>query len=189
MLPSSTLKTKIRDCFLKVAQSFIINVYKELEALDRDSTAVAKCKMPDKGRNTIWTSKFILKMQKSVDKYPRIVKKLKVSRHSIERIGHEDIWYKSCDREANSCLQNQHLVCVKLGMLCFFTDKKNFDQNQKVNPEGITDVYAKILKIFPWSCIQSFLATVIVLGVVSNEGSVLPPHFFPRSLCGNTVDY
>lgn len=83
-------------CFLKVAQSYIVKVCKELEVIDMDSTAIVKCKMHAKGPNTIRTPKFICKMQRTINKNHRklidaIAKKLKVSRYSISIIVHESL--------------------------------------------------------------------------------------------------
>lgn len=69
---------------LKVAQSFSIKFHKDLEVTDKDVTAVTKRKMPTKGTNFITTPKLVRKMQKIIDRNPRmsinvIVKELNVS--------------------------------------------------------------------------------------------------------------
>lgn len=38
-------------------------------------------------------------------------------------------------------------------------------------------------------CAKKFPATVMDLGVVSNEGPVMSPHFFPEELRVNTAAY
>ena len=64
-------------------------------------------------------------------------------------------------------------------MLCFFIDKKNFDQHQKVNRRNER-----------WLCIESselsrvmhtnVSATGMILWIVGNEGHVMSPYFFTQ---------
>ena len=58
--------------------------------------------------------------------------------------------------------------------LIFFSDEKFFTQVQKV-----------VRKDDRWLCSDN----VLVLGVISNEGDVMPPHVFPQGLKFNTEDY
>ena len=73
-------------------------------------------------------------------------------------------------------------------MLRFYSDEKNFNQDQKINRQ-----------IDKWLCADpsdvphvmhtKFPATIMVLGVVSNEGHVMPPYFFPQRLRMNATTY
>jgi hypothetical protein len=54
---------------------------------------------------------------------------------------------------------------------------KNFSEDQKVNRKNNRWLCSDISEV-PIVMATKFLATVMVLGVVSNEGGVMPPHFF-----------
>lgn len=84
-------------------------------------------------------------------------------------------------------LLNKHINSAKEDVIWFFSDEKNFDQDQKVNKKNDR-----------WLCNNSsevpathtkFPATVMVLGILSNEGHVMPPHFFPQGLKVDSVAY
>ena len=62
-------------------------------------------------------------------------------------------------------------------MLWFFSDEKNFCQDQKVNKQNqkwIATCTSHIQKVMK----TKFPATVMVFGVVSIDGDVIPPHIF-----------
>ena len=65
--------------------------------------------------------------------------------------------------------------------LIFFSDEKNFTQDQKVNRRNNRWLCTSIDQV-PIVMSTKFPATVMVLGVVSNEGDVMPPYFFPKGL-------
>ena len=76
----------------------------------------------------------------------------------------------------------------KPNMLWFFSDKKNFCQDQVHNSQNHrwiatnNRVVPKVMKI-------KFLAMVMVFGVVSSEGHIMPPHIFKVGLKVNTKVY
>ena len=74
------------------------------------------------------------------------------------------------------------------GQLIFFSDKKNFLQDQKVNRKNNRWLCSDISK-GPIMMASMFPATVMVLGVISNEGDVMPPHFFAKGLKINDEEY
>jgi len=74
------------------------------------------------------------------------------------------------------------------GFLRFFSDEKNFILDRKVNRhnnrwicEDPSDVPTVMHTKFP--------SSVMVLGVVSSEGDVMPPHFFEQGLRVNADVY
>ena len=73
-------------------------------------------------------------------------------------------------------------------MLWFYTDQKSFDQDQKINRRNdswLCGDSSDILHVIH----TKFLETVMVLGVVRNEGQVIPPHFFHQGLQVNATTY
>ena len=80
-----------------------------------------------------------------------------------------------------------YLICTKhllnklkhqeAGILCFFSDEKNFDQNRKVNWKNNRWLY-RDLDQFTIVMYHKFPSTVMVQGVMSNERDVIPPQFF-----------
>jgi len=71
-------------------------------------------------------------------------------------------------------------------MLWFYSDEKNFDQDQKVNRRNDRWLCADPSEV-PHVMHTKFPATVMVLGVMSNEGHVIPPHFFSQGLRMNAA--
>jgi hypothetical protein len=72
--------------------------------------------------------------------------------------------------------------------LIFFSDEKNFSQDQKVNKKNNRWLCANISEV-PVVMATKFPATVMVLGVVSNEGDVMLPDIFAKGLKINTEEY
>ncbi len=77
---------------------------------------------------------------------------------------------------------------VVQNQLIFFSDEKNFSQDQKVNRRNNRWLCADPSQV-PIVMSTKFPSTVMVLGVVSNEGDVMPPHFFEKGLKINTEEY
>ena len=73
-------------------------------------------------------------------------------------------------------------------MIWFFSDKKNFCQDQVVNSQN-NRWLAVCFKDVPKVIQTKFPATVMVFGVVSSEGHVMPPYIFLKSLMVNTLEY
>ncbi len=72
--------------------------------------------------------------------------------------------------------------------LIFFSDEKNFTQDQKVNRRNHRWLCSDAREV-PIVMATKFPAAVMVLGVVSNQGDVMPPHIFPKGLRVNTEEY
>jgi len=72
-------------------------------------------------------------------------------------------------------------------MLWFYSDEKNFDQDQKVNRRN--DRLCADPSEVPHVMHTKLPATVMVLEVVSNERHVMPSHFFPQGLRVNATAY
>ncbi len=72
--------------------------------------------------------------------------------------------------------------------LIFFSDEKNFQQDQVVNRRNHRWLCADPSEV-PIVSRTKFPAHVMVLGVISSEGDVMPPHFFDQGLKVNTDVY
>jgi hypothetical protein len=69
--------------------------------------------------------------------------------------------------------------------LIFFSDEKKFTKDQEINRRMNRWLCSDPSEV-PIIMSTKFPATVMVLGVVSNEGDVMPTHFFPKGLKINT---
>jgi hypothetical protein len=65
------------------------------------------------------------------------------------------------------------------GQLIFFSDEKNFTQDQKIKRKNNRLLCSDISAV-PIMVTMKFPATVMVLGVVSNKGGVMPTTALPR---------
>jgi hypothetical protein len=66
--------------------------------------------------------------------------------------------------------------------------KKNFSKDQKVIRKNNRWLCADITEV-PIVMTTKYSATVTVLGVVSNKGDFMPPHFFAKGLKINAEEY
>ncbi|UYV72942.1 hypothetical protein LAZ67_10001239, partial [Cordylochernes scorpioides] len=131
-----------------------------------------------------------------------IAKEMDVGSMTIVRTIHEDLGLKSYAlRKGQSLTENMknnrkgkaaallnNLKHDSFGMLRFFSDEKNFDVDQKVNPRNDRWICKDPLEI-PVVMHTKFPASVMVLGVISSEGDVMPPHFFEKGLRMNADTY
>jgi hypothetical protein len=124
-----------------------------------------------------------------------IAKELNVSHATIISCVNEDLRCKSCCMQTGQFLSEamkarRLLKSVKLlnklkhpkdpGMFWFFSDEKNFCQDQFHNRQN---------RRWVAMCPKDVPATVMVFGVVSSEGDVMSPHIFETGLRVNTDIY
>ncbi len=72
--------------------------------------------------------------------------------------------------------------------LIFYSDEKNFQQDQAHNKRNDRWIATERAEV-PGIARTKFPAQVMVLGVISNEGDVMPPYFFEQGLKVNTDVY
>lgn len=132
-----------------------------------------------------------------------LAKEMGVARSTIHKAVHEDLQYHSYK------LRRRHLLTQRtketrlakarsllnelkhgdsVGMLRFFSDEKNFVQDMKVNVQNNRWLCADPSDV-PVVMHSKVPASVMVLGVVSSEGHVMPPHIFPQGLRLNADGY
>lgn len=133
----------------------------------------------------------------------KIAADLSVSDFLIRKIVKEDIRYRSyCLRraqfmsEATKRVRHQKAMALlnrlkhppAENIIIFFSDEKNFNQDQKVNSKNNRWLCDDPTEV-PIVMQTKFPATVMTLAVVSNKGDVMPPHFFEAGLKINTDVY
>ncbi len=124
-----------------------------------------------------------------------MAKELNISPTTVRRKVRGDIRYKSYAMRRGQFMNDAtkerrcakaKLLLLKLkrptvkNQLIFFSDEKNFSQDQKINRRNNRWLCGDPSDV-PIVMQTKFPSTVMVLGVVSNEGDVMPPHFFKKS--------
>lgn len=151
---------------------------------------------------------FIRKVQEMIDEdptrsYRQMAEDLNCTHTTIKHCIREDLQCRSYRRQtgqflSDSMKERRLAKSVKLlsklkhpkepGMIWFFSDEKNFCQDQLVNRQNDRWIAAnahEVKRVMK----TKFPATVMVLGVVSSEGDVMPPHIIEEGLRVNTAVY
>lgn len=123
-----------------------------------------------------------------------IAKEMEMSNATIRKIVHEDLRYHSyvlrrghfmMQQTKERRLEKAKKLLSKLknskekNPLIFFSDEKNFQQDQVVNKRNNRWLCMDVNEV-PIIMKTKFPTAVMVMGVVSNEGDIMPPHFFLR---------
>ena len=97
---------------------------------------------------------------------------------------------KAKEKQLKYCqkLLNKLKHRLQRNMIWFFSDEKNFCQDQVVNSQNNCWL-AACSKNVPKVMQTKFLATVMVFGVVLSEGHIMLPYIFPKGLMVNTVEH
>lgn len=132
-----------------------------------------------------------------------IARELTISEFLVRQIVKQDIRYKSYAlrrgqfmNEATKARRAQRAAALLnkfkhppvQDILIFYSDEKNFSQDQKVNKKNNRWLCSDPSDV-PIVMATKFPATVMVLGVVSNKGDVMPPHVFEAGLRVNADVY
>lgn len=194
--------------FLNVARSFVYKVRRELVDARGNVASTSQRKQHSRRSDSIRTSEFINAIQSAIDESPgksmrALAKDFQVDEATIRRVVHEDLRYKSYvirrgqfmsqKTRENRVIRARRLL-NKLkhpeepGILWFFSDEKNFVQDQKVNRRNDRWLCQTAGEV-PTVMHTKFPASVMVLGVVSSEGDVMPPFFFRQGLRVNAASY
>ena len=158
------------------------------------------------------TKEFIEKVQAIIDETPQcpirqIVRDLGVSHITVNACVKEDLKCRSYRRQTSQILtektKNLRLIksvrslnklkrLKKPNMLLFFSDEKNFCQDQVHSRQNYRWIATNNRDV-PRVMKTKFPATVIVFDVVSNERHIMPPHIFEVGLkvstkvCGDVL--
>lgn len=194
--------------FLKVARSFVFKVRTELGAAKGDGAEASQRKQVCRRSDSIRNAEFVSRVQSVIDENPgksmrSLGRELQVDEATIRRVVHEDLRYTSYAMRRGQFMSeitkvNRLTRAKRLlnklkhpeepGMIWFFSDEKNFVQDQKVNRKNDRWL-CKTPDDVPTIMHTKFPASVMVLGVVSSEGDVMPPHFFSAGARVNAVGY
>ena len=148
------------------------------------------------------------KLQKLVTEDPsksstKLAEELGVGNTTIQVCIKEDLRYNFYKRRKGQILtekaqQNRLSKAQKLlnklkhpvhnETLWFFSDEKNFTQDQKHNSPN-NRCCVKNPHEVPIVGQTKFPAAVMVFGIISSDGDVMPPHFFPKGLRLNSEGY
>ena len=193
--------------FFGYSKSFVYNIRKDYESSTDKENVTAERKTHKRRSDSRRNEEFLAEVKTTINEDPgksmrHLAEEMNVGRSTIHRSVHEDLGYKSFVLRRRQLLtevtkQNRKLKAQALvndlkkrsaGMLRFFSDEKNFIQDRKVNRqndrwlcEDPSDVPTVMHSKFP--------SSVMVLGVVSSEGDVMPPHFFVQGLRINADSY
>lgn len=127
-------------------------------------------------------------------------KQLEVAEFTIRLLVHEDLRYQSYLMRQGQFMSQKnpgkpcHLVQALVeqathpeepDMLWFFSDENNFDQDEKVNRrnDGWLCASSNKVSMVMWTKSPS---SAMVLVIPSNEGHVVPRHFFQQRLWDNS---
>lgn len=194
--------------FLNVARSFVNKIRKECLASDRNVSSISKRKTHSSRSDIVRNINFVQKVQDVIHESPgtsmrNIAKRLSVSESTVRRTVHNDLKCKSYVMKRrhfvsakskekrlirSKCLLNKIKHPDHPNMLWFFSDEKLFTQDQKVNRRNDRWLCSSASEV-PTVMHTKFPSSLMILGVVSNEGHVMPPYFFPQGLRINASVY
>ncbi|UYV66188.1 hypothetical protein LAZ67_4000655 [Cordylochernes scorpioides] len=193
--------------FLKLPKTTIYRVKKQFDEADSNKEGIATRKKHSRRSDRVRGEEFVKNVKEKIDGNPgksmrAIAKEMDVGSMTIVRTIHEDLGLKSYalrkgqlltenmknNRKGKAAALLNNLKHDSFGMLRFFSDEKNFDVDQKVNPRNDHWICKDPSEI-PVVMHTKFPASVMVLGVISSEGDVMPPHFFEKGLRMNADTY
>ena len=190
------------------ARNTVKSIRSELKETNDDYEAVVQRKKGSRRSNTFRTPDFLDELKNKVEEDPtksftQLAEELGVKSTTINRAINEDLRYTSYRRRKGQILtekakENRRTKARKLlnklkkplepNMLWFFSDEKNFCQDQKHNSQNNRWIACNQSKVQIVSQTK-FPQTIMVFGVISSEGDVMPPHVFEQGLRLNTDGY
>ena len=183
--------------FFNYNKDLVYRIKKQLEACDDPETFIGERKTtPD----AIRSPKFVTKVKQRIQDDPSksmatLAFEMNINKSTISRTVAKDLNMKSY------CLRKRHLLTAALmeqqlikgtalhnelkhgsfSHVRFFSDEKKFIQDKLYNRQNdrfITDDPEEV----PIVMSTKFPTSVMVLGVMSSDGDVMPPYFFPEGL-------
>jgi len=193
--------------FFGYGKSYVYHIRKEYETATNKEEITADRKTHKRRSDCKRNDDFMAEVKATIDEDPsksmgQLAKEFNVGKATIHRTVHDDLGYRSFVLRRRQLLTEATKERRKLraqallndlkrdsaGLLRFFSDEKNFIQDQKVNRQNdrwLCDDPFKVPTVMHTKCPSS----VMVLGVVSSEGHIMPPYFFPQGLRINADAY
>ena len=153
------------------------------------------------------TDEFVAEVKRKVDEdgnksYAKLAAEMGCSKQTIANTINKDLGYTSYKKRHRMILteatrESRRVKAAALlnnlkhetaGLLRFFSDEKNFSQDQKSNRQNDRWICQNVDEV-PVVKHSKFPSSVMVLGVISSEGDVMPPHFFEKGLRVDTAIY
>ncbi|UYV62483.1 hypothetical protein LAZ67_2000748 [Cordylochernes scorpioides] len=141
--------------FLKLPKTTIYRVKKQFDEADSNKEGIATRKKHSRRTDRVRGEEFVKNVKEKIDGNPgksmrAIAKEMEVGSMTIVRTIHEDLGLKSYalrkgqlltenmknNRKGKAAALLNNLKHDSFGMLRFFSDEKNFDVDQKVNPRN-----------------------------------------------------
>lgn len=186
--------------FFGYGKSYVYHIRKEYETATNKEEITADRKTHKRRSDCKRNDDFMAEVKATIDEDPsksmgQLAKEFNVGKATIHRTVHDDLGYRSFVLRRRQLLTEATKERRKLraqallndlkrdsaGLLRFFSDEKKFIQDQKVNRQNdrwLCDDPFKVPTVMHTKCPSS----VMVLGVVSSEGHIMPPYFFPQGL-------
>lgn len=193
--------------FLKLPKTTVYRVKKQFDEAECASEVTPDRKKHSRRSDRVRDEEFVSEVEEKIKEDPgksmrAIAKELSVDHKTIVRTVHDDLGLKSYalrkaqlltekmkdNRKGKAAALLNNLKHQTCGLLKFFSDEKNFDQDQKVNSRNDRWICKDPTEV-PVVMHTKFPATVMVLGVISSEGDVMPPYFFEQGHRVNAVAY
>lgn len=181
-------------------KTVVYDLKKAWDAAEDKGDFTAERKAHRKRSDAVRTDEFVADVAEKVKGDPsqsmaKVAKDMNVSKATIHRTIHENLSLKSYvikrrqlltedtkeRRKIKASALINELKHQSAGTLRFFSDEKNFIQDRVINRQNDRWL-ADSPEDVPISMHSKYPAHVMVLGVVSSEGDVMPPVFFPDGL-------
>ena len=200
--------------FLKVPKSTVYDIAKRYyddlasqDGPDEDKTASPARKKRSEAPNKKRMPDFLQQLQELIEEDPmqsmrQLAIRLDVSECTVRRAVHQDLRYKSYTIRIRQLLTEtmkakrvttgtkllSSLKHEATGRIKIFSDEKIFTVDSKTNRRN-TRCLCQFPDEVPIAMKTKFPASVMVLGVVTSNGDVMPPHFFGDKEKVNTEVY
>ena len=199
--------TKISEC-LGINLRTVQRIRKEFDESNGDYEGTAARKPHSDRSDKKRTPEFVAAIQAIIDKNPSqsirsIARNMGVSEFLIRQVVHENIRYFSYkmrrDQFLSQAMKDKRKDCaikvlnklkhpLQPNTLWFFSDEKCFCQNRMVNSQN-DRWFALYPQDVPILMKTKHPVHIMVFGVVSSDGDIMPPFIFPHGLKLNTEAY
>lgn len=181
-------------------RTMVMDMWRKWKSCDNKDEFTAERQAHKRRSSAVRTDEFVNAVKDTVDNdggqsYAKIAADMGCHKSTVCRTVKQDIGYSSYRKSHRMLLteaskESRRVKAAALlselkhdsaGMLRFFSDEKNFSQDQVSNRQNDRWICEAIEEV-PVVKHTKFPSSVMVLGVISSEGDVMPPFFFPKGL-------